>query len=222
MAYMEKGTMTGMALQHMLESSFSEAEGARPLARGIPRIGLVFTDGRSQDDISEFAEKAKQDGRSGILPLCFPLGAVNSLLLSFSPASHFLSVRELTSSCLLPVHFLFPIHPFPVFSHLLLNFFTFAFHWLPASIRSCLISCRFPLVLRLLPFCSQFLLACVGLPPKLLSTFFPMHLIPFCFRSFSLPLASCLAPACFRFSFPPSFSSRLLAVSHLLGSHFCL
>ncbi|XP_051932257.1 matrilin-4 isoform X4 [Hippocampus zosterae] len=62
MAYMEKGTMTGMALQHMLESSFSEAEGARPPDRGIPRIGLVFTDGRSQDDISEFAKKAKQAG----------------------------------------------------------------------------------------------------------------------------------------------------------------
>ncbi|XP_077386253.1 matrilin-4 isoform X2 [Festucalex cinctus] len=62
MAYMEKGTMTGLALQHMLERSFSEAEGARPPARGIPRIGLVFTDGRSQDDISEFAKKAKQAG----------------------------------------------------------------------------------------------------------------------------------------------------------------
>ncbi|XP_061542918.1 matrilin-4 isoform X1 [Phycodurus eques] len=60
--YMEKGTMTGLALAHMLESSFSEAEGARPSARGIPRIGLVFTDGRSQDDVSEYAKKAKRAG----------------------------------------------------------------------------------------------------------------------------------------------------------------
>ncbi|XP_037108426.1 matrilin-4 isoform X2 [Syngnathus acus] len=62
MPYMEKGTMTGLALQHMLESSFSETEGARAPALNIPRIGLVFTDGRSQDDISDFAKKAKQAG----------------------------------------------------------------------------------------------------------------------------------------------------------------
>uniref|UniRef100_A0A3P9M1H1 Matrilin 4 n=1 Tax=Oryzias latipes TaxID=8090 RepID=A0A3P9M1H1_ORYLA len=60
--YMEKGTMTGLALKHMLENSFSEAEGARPAARSVPRVGLVFTDGRSQDDISEYAKKAKEAG----------------------------------------------------------------------------------------------------------------------------------------------------------------
>ncbi|XP_025047163.1 matrilin-4 isoform X2 [Alligator sinensis] len=60
--YMEKGTMTGLALKHMIEHSFSEAEGARPLSQNIPRIGLVFTDGRSQDDISEWAMKAKESG----------------------------------------------------------------------------------------------------------------------------------------------------------------
>ncbi|XP_071350272.1 matrilin-4 isoform X4 [Trachinotus anak] len=60
--YMEKGTMTGLALKHMLENSFAEAEGARPSSRNIPRIGLVFTDGRSQDDITEYAKKAKEAG----------------------------------------------------------------------------------------------------------------------------------------------------------------
>uniref|UniRef100_A0A672G958 VWFA domain-containing protein n=1 Tax=Salarias fasciatus TaxID=181472 RepID=A0A672G958_SALFA len=60
--YMEKGTMTGLALKHMLENSFSEAEGARPASRNIPRVGLVFTDGRSQDDITEYAKKAKEAG----------------------------------------------------------------------------------------------------------------------------------------------------------------
>ncbi|XP_061583027.1 matrilin-4 isoform X2 [Cololabis saira] len=60
--YMEKGTMTGLALKQMLENSFSEAEGARPASRNIPRVGLVFTDGRSQDDISEYAKKAKEAG----------------------------------------------------------------------------------------------------------------------------------------------------------------
>ncbi|KAM6981018.1 matrilin-4 [Aplochiton taeniatus] len=60
--YMEKGTMTGLSLKHMVENSFSEAEGARPASRNIPRIGLVFTDGRSQDDITEWAKKAKEAG----------------------------------------------------------------------------------------------------------------------------------------------------------------
>ncbi|XP_059426446.1 matrilin-4-like isoform X4 [Carassius carassius] len=60
--YMEKGTMTGLALKHMVESSFSEADGARPAEKNIPRVGLVFTDGRSQDDIQEWAKKAKEAG----------------------------------------------------------------------------------------------------------------------------------------------------------------
>lgn len=61
--YMEKGTMTGLALKHMVENSFSEAEGARA-NKNIPRVGLVFTDGRSQDDITEWAKKAKDAGVS--------------------------------------------------------------------------------------------------------------------------------------------------------------
>lgn len=56
--------MTGLALKHMLENSFSQAEGARPASRNVPRIGLVFTDGRSQDDISEYAKEAKEAGRA--------------------------------------------------------------------------------------------------------------------------------------------------------------
>ncbi|KAJ8358583.1 hypothetical protein SKAU_G00151080, partial [Synaphobranchus kaupii] len=60
--YMEKGTMTGLALKHMVENSFAESEGARPAKRNIPRVGLVFTDGRSQDDITEWAKKAKDAG----------------------------------------------------------------------------------------------------------------------------------------------------------------
>lgn len=63
--YMEKGTMTGLALKHMVEHSFSELEGARPRSHNIPRIGLVFTDGRSQDDISEWARRAKESGAEG-------------------------------------------------------------------------------------------------------------------------------------------------------------
>ncbi|XP_039104421.1 matrilin-4 isoform X2 [Hyaena hyaena] len=60
--YMERGTMTGLALRHMVEHSFSEAQGARPRALNVPRVGLVFTDGRSQDDVSVWAARAKDEG----------------------------------------------------------------------------------------------------------------------------------------------------------------
>ena len=63
--YMERGTMTGLALRHMVEHSFSEAQGARPRALNVPRVGLVFTDGRSQDDISVWAARAKEEGGLG-------------------------------------------------------------------------------------------------------------------------------------------------------------
>ncbi|KAK2844135.1 hypothetical protein Q5P01_010794 [Channa striata] len=59
MQYMGRGSMTGSALRHMFESSFSAKEGARP---NIPRVSIVFTDGRSQDDVSEWATKAKNFG----------------------------------------------------------------------------------------------------------------------------------------------------------------
>lgn len=59
MQYMGRGSMTGSALRHMFESSFSAKEGARP---DVPRACVVFTDGRSQDDVSEWATKAKSSG----------------------------------------------------------------------------------------------------------------------------------------------------------------
>ncbi|KAM7138865.1 cartilage matrix protein [Macrochelys suwanniensis] len=59
MSYMEKGTMTGLALRHLTEKSFAPSSGARP---GIPKVGIVFTDGRSQDYISDAAKKAKDSG----------------------------------------------------------------------------------------------------------------------------------------------------------------
>ncbi|KAG8519720.1 Matrilin-4 [Galemys pyrenaicus] len=71
--YMERGTMTGLALRHMVEHSFSEAQGARPRALNVPRVGLIFTDGRSQDDISVWAARAKEEGRPCALD---PVGIV--------------------------------------------------------------------------------------------------------------------------------------------------
>ncbi|CAL9705272.1 unnamed protein product [Knipowitschia caucasica] len=59
MQYMGRGSLTGSALRHMFESSFSPLEGARP---NVQRVSIVFTDGRSQDDVSEWATRAKESG----------------------------------------------------------------------------------------------------------------------------------------------------------------
>uniref|UniRef100_A0AAZ3SSB1 VWFA domain-containing protein n=1 Tax=Oncorhynchus tshawytscha TaxID=74940 RepID=A0AAZ3SSB1_ONCTS len=59
MQYMGRGSMTGAALRHMFEYSFSAKEGARP---DMPRVSIVFTDGGSQDDVSKWATKAKDAG----------------------------------------------------------------------------------------------------------------------------------------------------------------
>ncbi|XP_064409903.1 matrilin-2 isoform X4 [Latimeria chalumnae] len=60
--YMGKGSMTGHALKHMYENSFTDAEGARLPSSKVPKAVIVFTDGRAQDDVSEWANKAKKDG----------------------------------------------------------------------------------------------------------------------------------------------------------------
>uniref|UniRef100_W5MCR5 Matrilin-1 n=1 Tax=Lepisosteus oculatus TaxID=7918 RepID=W5MCR5_LEPOC len=57
MSYMEKGTMTGQALRYLVDNSFSVSHGARP---GVSKVGIVFTDGRSQDYIGDAAKKAKE------------------------------------------------------------------------------------------------------------------------------------------------------------------
>ncbi|XP_042320866.1 matrilin-2 isoform X3 [Sceloporus undulatus] len=62
MKYMGKGSMTGLALKQMTERSFTEAEGARRFSAKVPRVSVVFTDGRAQDEVSEWATKAKQRG----------------------------------------------------------------------------------------------------------------------------------------------------------------
>uniref|UniRef100_A0A8C5LJG8 Matrilin-1 n=1 Tax=Leptobrachium leishanense TaxID=445787 RepID=A0A8C5LJG8_9ANUR len=59
MSYMEKGTMTGQALQYLIDNSFAISSGGRP---GVSKVGIVFTDGRSQDYINDAAIKAKELG----------------------------------------------------------------------------------------------------------------------------------------------------------------
>ncbi|XP_068934416.1 cartilage matrix protein [Petaurus breviceps papuanus] len=59
MSYMEKGTMTGAALKYLIDNTFTISSGARP---GAQKVGIVFTDGRSQDYINDAAKKAKELG----------------------------------------------------------------------------------------------------------------------------------------------------------------
>ncbi|XP_007893179.1 cartilage matrix protein [Callorhinchus milii] len=59
MEYMERGTMTGMALKHLTENVFIPSEGARA---NVPKVAIVFTDGRSQDYINDYAQTAKDQG----------------------------------------------------------------------------------------------------------------------------------------------------------------
>ncbi|KAF4100452.1 hypothetical protein G5714_018648 [Onychostoma macrolepis] len=59
MDYMERGTMTGQAISFLVENSFNPNQGARP---GVAKVGIVFTDGRSQDYIGDAARKAKDNG----------------------------------------------------------------------------------------------------------------------------------------------------------------
>lgn len=60
MAFQAKGTMTGQAINFITDKSFTAAHGARP---GVTKVGIVFTDGRSQDYIGEAAKKAKDSGK---------------------------------------------------------------------------------------------------------------------------------------------------------------
>lgn len=59
MGYMERGTMTGQAINFLVDNSFTPNQGARP---GVAKVGIVFTDGRSQDYIGDAARKAKESG----------------------------------------------------------------------------------------------------------------------------------------------------------------
>ncbi|XP_038664527.1 matrilin-2-like isoform X2 [Scyliorhinus canicula] len=62
--YVGRGPMTGLALRQIFKSSFRVAEGARALSENIPKIAIVFTDGREHVDIAERATQAKRNGIS--------------------------------------------------------------------------------------------------------------------------------------------------------------
>ncbi|XP_062385579.1 collagen alpha-1(XIV) chain isoform X1 [Sardina pilchardus] len=57
--YKGGNTLTGLALTYILENSFKPESGART---GIPKIGILITDGKSQDDVQPPAQSLRNAG----------------------------------------------------------------------------------------------------------------------------------------------------------------
>ncbi|XP_054370415.1 matrilin-3 isoform X2 [Molothrus ater] len=61
-APLSAGTMTGLAIQTAMEEVFTEEMGARPATFSIPRVVIVVTDGRPQDQVQGVAASARTAG----------------------------------------------------------------------------------------------------------------------------------------------------------------
>ncbi|XP_059375547.1 collagen alpha-1(XIV) chain, partial [Carassius carassius] len=57
--YKGGNTLTGLALTYILKNSFKAESGSRP---GVPKIGILITDGKSQDDVLFPAQKLRDAG----------------------------------------------------------------------------------------------------------------------------------------------------------------
>lgn len=56
------GTMTGLAIQTAMDEVFTEEMGTRPATLNIPKVVIVVTDGRPQDQVEEVAASARAAG----------------------------------------------------------------------------------------------------------------------------------------------------------------
>lgn len=50
---------SGLALTYILENSFKPESGSRP---DVPKIGILITDGKSQDDVQSPAQRLREAG----------------------------------------------------------------------------------------------------------------------------------------------------------------
>ncbi|KAG7244369.1 hypothetical protein INR49_002894 [Caranx melampygus] len=57
--YKGGNTLTGLALKYILQNNFKENVGMRPTSR---KIGVLVTDGKSQDDVNVFAQSLRDQG----------------------------------------------------------------------------------------------------------------------------------------------------------------
>lgn len=60
--YLGGNTMTGDAISYTTTNIFTERNGARPKARGIQKVAILLTDGRSQDYVLEPSTAAAKAG----------------------------------------------------------------------------------------------------------------------------------------------------------------
>ncbi|EHB02371.1 Matrilin-3 [Heterocephalus glaber] len=56
------GTMSGLAIQTAMEEAFTLEAGARGPASSIPKVAIIVTDGRPQDQVNEVAARARASG----------------------------------------------------------------------------------------------------------------------------------------------------------------
>uniref|UniRef100_A0A8D2L200 Matrilin 3 n=1 Tax=Varanus komodoensis TaxID=61221 RepID=A0A8D2L200_VARKO len=56
------GTMTGLAIQTAMDDVFTKEAGARVSSLGIPKVAIIVTDGRPQDQVQEVASRARASG----------------------------------------------------------------------------------------------------------------------------------------------------------------
>ncbi|KAI6071808.1 Matrilin-3 [Aix galericulata] len=56
------GTMTGLAIQTAMDEVFTEEMGTRPASFNIPKVVIVVTDGRPQDQVQDVAASARAAG----------------------------------------------------------------------------------------------------------------------------------------------------------------
>ncbi|XP_062933682.1 matrilin-3 [Cynocephalus volans] len=56
------GTMSGLAIQTAMDEAFTVEAGARGTASSIPKVAIIVTDGRPQDQVNEVAARARASG----------------------------------------------------------------------------------------------------------------------------------------------------------------
>ncbi|XP_004627624.2 matrilin-3 [Octodon degus] len=56
------GTMSGLAIQTAMDEAFTVEAGARGPTSNIPKVAIIVTDGRPQDQVSEVAARARASG----------------------------------------------------------------------------------------------------------------------------------------------------------------
>lgn len=64
--------VSGKAIKHVRDTLFNSESGTR---RGIPKVIVVITDGRSQDDVNAISREMQSDGKLYINKPCYFLKA---------------------------------------------------------------------------------------------------------------------------------------------------